>query len=272
MPRNSTSLPARRRARVLEIIGRNGSVTVPELAVRFAVSLDTIRRDLDQLARSGALVRAHGGAMRAKDSEPLRSFADREHAHPVEKAAIARACAALIRDGETVLVNGGTTTMMVVDALRDHTHTVLLTNNIGALDLPGIERFASVHVLGGEFIASTRVNIGAIVLPNAERMNIDTAVIGVRALSADKGIFTHGLAEAVMIAEMMALAQRTIVVADSTKLDTSAFAIIAPLSRIDILVTDHPPAPALRAALTAAAVEVVVALPDPAAPGGESGV
>lgn len=262
MARDSVSLPARRRAKVLELIGKNGAVSVPELARQFSVSLDTIRRDLDQLAATGELVRAHGGAMRVKEKVRLQPFSERQHARPAEKAAIAGACAALIGDGETVIVNGGTTTLLVIEAMRDHPHTVLITSSIAALNLPDIDRFASIHVLGGAFLPSTRVNVGPVLLPNAERMNIDTAVIGVRAVSSEKGISTSNLDEAEMIAEMMALARRTIVVADSAKLEARAFAIIAPLERVDILVTDRAPPPTLRAALEAAGVEVVVALPD----------
>lgn len=259
MARDSVSLPAQRRAKVLEIIGKNGSVTVPELARQFAVSLDTIRRDLDQLAASGALHRAHGGAVRTQENVRLQPFSEREHARPSEKAAIARACAALISDGETLIVNGGTTTLQVIEALQTHAHTVLITSSIAALNLPDIDRFASVHVLGGKFLPSTRVNVGPVLLPNAARMNIDTAVIGVRAVNSEKGISTSNLDEAEMIAEMMALAQRTIVVADAVKLEARAFAIIAPLDRVDVLVTDAAPPPTLRAALDAAGVNVVIA-------------
>jgi DeoR/GlpR family transcriptional regulator of sugar metabolism len=262
MARDPVSLPARRRAKVLEIIGKNGSVTVPDLARQFGVSLDTIRRDLDQLAATGELVRAHGGAMRVQEKVRLQPFSEREHARPTEKAAIARACAALIGDGDTVIVNGGTTTLLVIDALRNHPHTVLITSSIAALNLPDIDRFASIHVLGGTFLPSTRVNVGPILLPNAERMNIDTAIIGVKAVSSEKGISTSNLDEAEMIAEMMALARRTIVVADSAKLEGRAFAIVAPLERVDILVTDRAPPATLQAALDRAGVTVVVAPAD----------
>ncbi|ALN75438.1 DeoR/GlpR family DNA-binding transcription regulator [Aureimonas sp. AU20] len=257
MAKNASSLPARRRANMLELIGRDGSVSVPDLAERFAVSLDTVRRDLDHLARSGALVRAHGGALRVSQGDPLKPLADRVLDQSSEKAAIAKLCAKQVRNGETLMLNGGSTTLLVAEALADHAQTVVFTNNLAlpASLAPG--HFAALHVLGGEYRALTRVSVGPLLFANSERINIDTAIIGVRAIHADNGILTSDLAEASMIADMMALARRTIVVADASKFGQYAFATIAPLSAIDILVTDRAPDGALAEALRGADVSVV---------------
>lgn len=257
MAKDSNALPARRRARMLELIAREGSVAVPELARQFKVSLDTVRRDLDFLASSGALVRSHGGAVRGAPGDRLTPLTERVQARHPEKAALAKACAALIDNGETVILNGGSTTLLVAMAMQRHHLTTILTNSMAIVSAAEPDQFAALHVLGGEYLASTRVTIGPLLFPNADRINVDTAIIGVRAINAERGIATGALAEASMLAEMMKLARRTIVVADSGKFDQRAFATIAPLNAIDILVSDAAPTGALAEAAGAADIAII---------------
>lgn len=252
------SLPASRRADMMRMIAERGSVSVPELVSVFNVSADTIRRDLDRLADEGGLSRTHGGAVRAQEARMV-SVEARMIAQSEAKRRIADAAAALLRPGETIIVNGGSTTLAFAAALPAERSIALITNSIPILGQLDLGRFSNVYAIGGEFLDVSKVTVGPIALP--DRIGVDTAIIGVRAIGADRGISTATVAEAATISEMIRLARRTIVVTDSAKFTRSAFATIAPLSAIDVLVTDADPPEPLCAALAEAEVEVVIARP-----------
>lgn len=253
------SLPISRRAEVMRVVTERGSVSVPELADLFRVSTDTIRRDLDTLANSGAIQRAHGGAVRVSETDRITPVSDRITAEAEAKLRIASVAAGLIERGETLIVNGGSTTLAFVKALPADRSLGLITNSVSILDQLDLGAFTNVYAIGGELVSVSKVTIGPVAFPDSDRIGIDTAVIGVRAMDAQRGIATASVAEAAMISNMMAFARRTIVVADATKFASNAFATIAPLGEIDMLVTNaEPPAP-LAAALEAAGVQVIIA-------------
>jgi DeoR/GlpR family transcriptional regulator of sugar metabolism len=256
------ALPSRRRAELVRLLRSRGQVTVTELAARFDVSLDTIRRDLDLLAERGLLARTHGGAVPLDELAMHDTpFAERLNAHKVAKTRIARAAAALVSDGETLMINGGSTTRAFAAELAARRNLTVVTNN---LSLPAVlsgEAVRDVYVLGGQYRAESQVTIGEVRFAPVSGISVDTAVIGVGGITAHAGLSTTLLAEAVMIAAMIGAASRTIVVADASKFGHNAFAHIAPLSRTHMLVTDAKPPPELGTALADAGVEVLVAGP-----------
>jgi DeoR/GlpR family transcriptional regulator of sugar metabolism len=254
------ALPARRRAELVRLARSRGQVTVAELVTLFDVSPDTVRRDLDFLAERGLLARTHGGAVPADDlamrDAPL---AERLSAHKAAKTRIARAAAGLIGDGETLIVNGGSTTRAFAGELSPRRDLTVVTNNLSIPPvLPG-EAVRDVYVLGGQYRAELQVTIGEVRFAPISGISADSAVIGVGGISAAAGLSTTMLAEAVMMAQMMDAARRTIVLADASKFGHNAFAHIVPLDRVHILVTDTTPPPDLAQALAVAGVDVVVA-------------
>jgi DeoR family transcriptional regulator, fructose operon transcriptional repressor len=256
------ALPSRRRAELVRLARSRGQVTVTELAALFDVSRDTIRRDLDLLAERGLLTRTHGGAV-PLDALAMRDtpFAERLNAHKVAKARIGRAAAALVGDGETLIVNGGSTTRAFAAELVGRRNLTVVTNN---LSLPAVlsgDAVRDVYVLGGQYRPESQVTIGEVRFAPVSGISVDTAVIGVGGITTHAGLSTTLLAEAVMIEAMIGTASRTIVVADASKFGHNAFAHIVPLSRIHVLVTDEGPSAELRSALTEAGVEVLVASP-----------
>ncbi|WP_266340350.1 MULTISPECIES: DeoR/GlpR family DNA-binding transcription regulator [Kaistia] len=240
------------------LVSERGSASVPELADLFRVSTDTIRRDLDALADDGAVLRTHGGAVRA-DTSKIVPVADRIIAQADAKTRIAAAAAALVDSGETLMVNGGSTTLAFAKMLPPDRSLGLITNSVSILDQVDTTAFTNVYAIGGELLSISGVMIGPVVFPHSDRIHVDTAVIGVRAVHPTRGISTATVAEAAMISDMMRAARRTIVVADSTKFWQSAFATIAPLSDIHILVTDEAPPAPLVEALDKAGVQVIIA-------------
>ena len=162
---------------------------------------------------------------------------------------------ALVGDGETLIINGGSTTRAFAAALGVRRNLTVVTNNLGIPSALGGEAVRDVYILGGQYRAEAQVTIGEIGFGSVTGISADTAVIGVGGLSATGGLSTTILAEAGMIAA----ARRTIVLADSSKCGHDSFAQIAPLARIDSLVTNAAPAAELGRALEEAGVELVIA-------------
>lgn len=261
-------LPAGRRAAMLEHLSNVGQLTVAQLAERFAVSIDTIRRDLDQLDAEGLLVRTHGGAVSVATAQRNdRGLDVRLRMQPEEKETIAELAAGLVTDGSVIMLNGGTTTLAVVRHLRDHRELTIATNNLRIPSEVPTKAIRDLYVFGGAVRTVGQTTTGPVsfqLTPGATHLEVqaDLALVGVGAVSVT-GYSTTNLGEAAMMAEMMAHASRVAILADSTKLDRRLFARIADLERADYLICDAPPPPELAAALVAADVEVIT----PAVPG-----
>ncbi len=255
---SAASLPAARHAQLVEFVTENSQATVAALMTRFGVSRDTIRRDLTLLEQRGLLVRTHGGAVARENLvNAVTTLSTRMDAHIHAKQRIGRLTATLIRDGETVVLNGGSTTSYLAAELGELQRLTVVTNNLRIPAALPERCVRNVYVLGGAYMALSQATIGLVGFANVAGISADTAIIGVTALSAD-GFSVGNLEEALMTKEMMRLSRRTILVADSSKFDKSALALVAPLRAVQILVTDAAPAGALAEALAEAEVQVLV--------------
>ncbi len=256
------ALPARRRAELVRLARTQGQVIVSELASLFEVSSDTIRRDLDLLAEKGLLARTHGGAVPADELATRDTpFTERLMTQKAAKGRIARAAVALINDGETLILNGGSTARAFAAELSIRRGLTVVTNNLSVPSVLSAEAVRDVYVLGGQYRPESEVTLGEVRFASVPGISADTAAIGVGGITPAAGLSTTLLAEATMIADMIAAARRTIVLADASKFGHSAFAHIVPLSAVHILVTDAEPPPELVRALSEAKVDVVVAGP-----------
>lgn len=257
------ALPARRREDLLRLVQQAGQATVLELAANFDVSADTIRRDIDQLAEHGLLARTHGGAV------PLTAFAtadtsfsSRMQTNHKVKAAIGRAVASLIQDDETVVLNGGTTTLAVGAALGEHTGLTIVTNNLLLMSVLPSGCFREMYVVGGGVRPMSMTTNGPFAFAGAtgegtHGISADVAVIGIGGISVSSGLSTSDMAEARMMRQMIGAARRLIVATDSSKADHNAFAHFCPLARIDWLVTDLDRSHPISIAVEEAGGEVV---------------
>lgn len=255
-------LPAGRKAQLAAYVAEAGQVTVSALAERFGVSIDTVRRDLDQLSADGVLVRTYGGAVsRSTLQRTDRAVDQRLSIQEQEKDQIAQLAAALVEDGSTIMINGGTTTLALARNLSQHRELTVATNNLLVPAALPSSAIRDIYVFGGAVRALTLATIG----PVSFRANggadldisCDLALIGVGAISADAGFTTSNLAEAAMMQEMISRAERVAILADSSKFDRRLFAQVSELTAADYLVTDTMPPPDLREALEAAQVEVI---------------
>lgn len=256
-----------RLSKLVELVVDHGSIRVEDAVQRLGVSSATVRRDLDALAEQQLITRTRGGATaNAGTGElPLRYRAVTKSR---QKAEIATAVASLVRPGEVVGFNGGTTTTLAAyevgvrvsgdDAFADEGIT-LITNAINIANDLIVRPRIRVVVTGGVARARSYELIGplsALVLPS---VSIDTLFLGINGLDLSTGIYANHDGEAAVNAALVAAAGRVIVVADSSKIGTTAFARIAPLSVVSAVITDHDANPAHLRSLSAQGVEVIQA-------------
>jgi DeoR family transcriptional regulator of aga operon len=252
---------------VLELVGRRGSVTIAEVGDALGVSTATVRRDLGVLAEQRLLTRTHGGATALGSGYelPLQYRTGRQAG---AKAAIARAVADSVRPGESLGLNGGTTTTEVARALgrserlrasNGSPGVTIVTNALNIAYELSVREHVKIVVTGGVPRRQSYELVGPLVSSSLREFSLDVAVLGVDGLTGTFGATTVHESEAEASRQLAAVARRVVVVADSTKLGRATFARIVPLDRVDVLVTDAEVPADLAADLAAADVELVVA-------------
>jgi DeoR/GlpR family transcriptional regulator of sugar metabolism len=229
-------LTEERRSLILERLGAQGRVLAADLAVELAVSGDTIRRDLRELDEAGLLRRVHGGALpRHGDGSP---FATRARRAPEAKASIARRAAACVRDGQLVVLDGGTTTLELARALRNDLSANVITTSppiaLALADHPGLE----VTVVGGTLRPHSLVTVGASAVEALRLVRADIVFLGVCGLHPEIGVTTDDLEERHVKAAMIEGAAEVVALADHDKLGTAMPVVVAPMTAVTQLVTD----------------------------------
>jgi DeoR/GlpR family transcriptional regulator of sugar metabolism len=243
--------------RIRSELAKKGMLDGDELAALLEVSRATIRRDLDALEEQGLLKSTHGGAQ-AADSEDELPFHLKVSANSREKRAIGMAAAARVPEGAVIGCTGGTTVMAAIKFLKGKAMTVV-TNAINvAMELAPSEQ-AQVVVTGGTLRTRSYELVGHIADRTLGEFHLDIALLGVDGIDIEEGISTFTIAEAHAAALYVSHAERVWVVADASKVGKVAPALIAPLAKVDCLVTDPGLDPATRARLEAAGLEVVIA-------------
>jgi DeoR family fructose operon transcriptional repressor len=250
-------LPAERHRRIQEFLEEHRSARVSTLAELLGVSEVTIRRDLEDLERRGLLERTHGGAIQARRMarEPL--YVEAASRHRLEKQRIGAASARLATEGDTVFLNGGTTTLEVARHLPPNVRVV--TNHVGAALEVG-DRGSRVIVVGGEYRFPSNSCVGDLAIRTLRGLFATRSFIGVEGISVRSGLTTPAIAEAEIARVMIEQTRgQVVVVADSSKVGTVADFAIAPIEAATILVTDPGLDEEYRAELTGLGVRVVVA-------------
>ncbi|MET7399390.1 DeoR/GlpR family DNA-binding transcription regulator [Dactylosporangium sp. NPDC005572] len=244
----------------LRLVRGSGRLSLADLAERLGVSEMTVRRDLDQLQEQGLVRRVRGGAVALDVPAEQAGFTVREQWQSGTKARLARAAAALIEPGGTVLLDAGTTTAELAAHLPARAPLTVAVLSLQAAvrlaDQPGIR----LLVIGGESRAGERSLVGPLALSALDQLRFDTFVMSIGAVHHDLGWSEFDLDDAAVKRAALRRAGRTLVVADATKLGVQAFARVAPLDAVDALVTDapiaSPTATDTLAALRAAGVEI----------------
>lgn len=251
-----------RQSDILDIAKRDGRVEVDSLANQFAVTPQTIRKDLNDLCDIEALHRVHGGAI-FPSSVANVAYGSRRGLAADSKGRIARVAASLIPENSSLILNIGTTTEEVARALRNHEELLAITNNLNVAyilsDAPGIE----VVVAGGMVRKSDGGIVGATAVDLINQFKVDYAVIGSSAIDEDGSLLDFDYSEVRVAQAILKQARTRILVADAMKFERRAPVQIGHLSDIDIFVTDRKPSRTIAGICADAGVTLHVAAGDP---------
>lgn len=247
-----------RQSEILAMLRRTGRVGVEELATHFGVTLQTIRRDLNELSEAKALVRVHGGAMIASGVANL-AYEARRHVAQQPKRLIGQAAARLVPENASLLINIGTTTEEVARALSNHSGLLVITNNLHVAVELYRNKAIQVIITGGSIRQGDGGVLGAVAVAQIERFRVDIAIIGTSAIDAGGTLLDFDIHEVEISRAIIEHARKIILVADSSKFSRSAPVKIGHLSEVDIFVTDRLPSEEVAEMCRRLGVEVVEA-------------
>jgi DeoR family fructose operon transcriptional repressor len=236
---NGIRFAEERQHAILDLLRQAGKVTVEELAAAFQVSAPTVRADLGRLEEQGLLRRTHGGAIPASPTLFEPPYSQREVMRHEEKKAIARAAADLVKDGETLILDAGTTTYEIALLLRDRKSLTVVTNSIANAHVLMENPDLKVVVVGGALQARRRAILGPLSVRFLEQFRVDRAFLAFNGVHARSGFTVVDFDAAQVKRQMMTCASETVVVADSGKIGQIAFAAVGPLSDAQLLITDN---------------------------------
>src|SRR5882762_7451329 len=247
-----------RRRAIIEILDRDGRVLVMDMARRFDTSQVTIRKDLEVLHAHGLVHRTHGGALPAREGaleDP--TLREKEKLHRKEKLQIAEVAAGLVKEGQVVILDSGTTTTAIARALRNFHNITIITNALNiAAELTGAP--VEVILTGGSLRKNSFSLVGPIAEETLRRLNADILFLGVDGFDVHYGLSTPNLLEAKVNRAMMDVAGVAVVVCDSSKFGRRSLSSIAPLSGVHHLITDRGIRKPELAALKKAGIHVTL--------------
>lgn len=250
-------LAEQRQRLLLERLARLGAVTISDLSGEWRVSRETVRRDISALAARGALVKTHGGAVSLSPNEPHESA--REAVNAEGKRAIGLMAATLVQDGATVIVDSGTTTRHVADALASRRRLTIYTNDLGVCRRLGRHNENKVVLLGGELLAHEDATLGLDTVEMLGRYFADFAFIGVGGITDAGDITDFTRTGGELRARMIAAARSVAVVADHMKFGRTTPVRIGNFEKVRWLITDDAPPRALRTAIEAKGASILIA-------------
>ena len=246
-----------RRQRVLDLVTQRGFVSLADLAQFVQVSESTVRRDLDFWHQQGNVRRTHGGAIYIGDGSALPALEERVSSQIEEKRAVARAAVARMKDGDAVLLDGGTTTLEVARLLLGRSMQIV-TNSLPIANLFASNRETDLIMLGGYVYPKTGVALGPLTIRVLPDIHVNQALLSVSGITA-KGLFNGNLLLVETQRQIMRCADEVVVVADHTKIGRPALAFLCELDAVDTLIVDRNLTPEQRAVLTRSDVRLVVA-------------
>ena len=259
MANNDRMLKEERQQLILEVIQKQKRVTVPELSSMFGISEVTIRRDLHDLVVSGKLQRTHRGAIEALPAPPEPPVIQRM-AHAAEnKQNIAHAAAGMIAEGDSVFLGSGSTVMLLARELAAHPmRLTVVTNALNiAMELASEGDLITVVLTGGVLRGAELSVLGHITEESLQEVRFDKVFMGAQALSVDGGWSTEHMPEVPTTRRIIDMSPQLILLVDHTKLDRRAAAFIAPITRINVLITDTDADPGFVARVQSAGVHIV---------------
>ena len=247
-----------RHTKILELIDQRGKVEVGELSKLFKISEVTIRNDLKDLHKRGLIRRAHGGAIRIETVNVDATLQVKAAIRADEKQRIGSAAAELIKDGDTVILDSGTTTHQIARQIKDRKNLTVITNGINiAMELLGAKDVRLV-LLGGLVRQNSFSAVGHFAEDMLRQLSADKLFLAVDALDLEFGLSTPNPEESKVNQLMVQIATEKILVADSSKFGKRSLSRIVPLSAIDKIITDNSVTPEFEASLRDRGLELMI--------------
>jgi DeoR/GlpR family transcriptional regulator of sugar metabolism len=245
-------LPAQRRDWLLDRLRTDGRLVARDLAVELGVSEDSVRRDLRELAAAGLCQRVYGGALPM--SPAVADYATRQDVETDSKRRVAAAAAALAVPGSTVILDGGTTTLAVTEALPRDLHATVVTHSPTIAAALADHADVEVFLLGGRLFRHSMVTCGAAAVEAAQAVTADVFLLGVTGVHHEAGLTTGDADEAAMKRALSRRAAETYVLASAEKVGAASRFLVLPLAAVSGVVTDAAPDdPAVRQLVAAGA-------------------
>lgn len=233
---------SQRRLQISELVRQHGSVQVATLARRFGVSMQTVRKDLRYLAERGVMARAYGGAIDSSvvgtgaTSEP--HYEAKRTSHLEEKRRIGQRAAALVKAGDTIAIDSGTTAIQLAESLPNIEVTVV-TNDFGVLGALAPKNNINIVMLGGELRRKNMAFYGGLTVEALDALHVDMLFLGVDGLDLERGITTHYEPEAMLNRKMVEAARVVVAITDSSKFGKICLHRIVPVGELNVLITDR---------------------------------
>lgn len=245
-----------RKQKILELLEKNGSVEVTELSRFFKISEVTVRTYLADLEAKGLLSRVHGGAISSYKPYYSMNLGQRLNTNQTEKLKIAKAVAEMVDDKDTIMLNSGTTTLLVFRSLPTNYNLNIVTNSVAiALEAADIQNF-NVCLLGGYVNSKYQFSYGDDAIEQLKKYHADKLILSVDGIDTNSGFTTYYDKEAAIDRTMIEQSEICIVAADTTKFGRTAFAKISPSDVADFIVTDNSLSDDVFNNLTALGVDI----------------
>lgn len=230
-------LAKERHAIIMAILRKDGIIKISDIARRFSVSNETARRDLEYLQDTEQLKRIYGGAI-LPSSNTVAHHAPHAHIHRSFKNSIGKVAASLVNSGETIILDIGSTTLEIARHLSNISGITVLTNSLPIMnELAGTQ--VTVFCLGGRLNSDELSMYGKVTTDALQQFFVDRAFIGAGGVTLEGGISDYNSEEAIVRQAIIRRAQQTILVADSGKFGTNAFASVCGFDDIDVVVSDE---------------------------------
>ncbi|GGG02647.1 DeoR/GlpR family DNA-binding transcription regulator [Paenibacillus abyssi] len=227
-----------RKQKIADYVQMNGRASVQQLAQHFQVSESTVRRDLRDLEEEQFLRRTHGGAVALQNDNIEPPFVEKEDRFQQQKLAIARAAAKLIQEGDTILLDSGTTTYHLAKLLKGFQQLTVVTNSVMVAQELASQKNIELMLTGGTLRPETLAMVGPLAERAIESLHVDKAFIATNGIDPGIGLSTPNMIEAAVKNRMVHSAKQVILLADHSKYGRVSFARVAPLSDIDHCIID----------------------------------
>lgn len=234
------AIPAGRQKQVLDYINKNGSAQIKELAEVFGVSEATIRRDLDDMDAAGHIQRTHGGALMNQQSTSFeRIHSEKMKLMLNQKRRIAKMASGLVEDGDTILLDSGSTSFFVAQNLSDYKNLTVITYDLYIANSVMLHSSSILAVTGGVRRSGYNVLVGSDVEEYIRKTSVNKVFLGADAIDISFGVSNANLMEASIKRLMLEVGKKVILVADHSKLGRTALAKVCDLDQLDTMIIDN---------------------------------